>query len=110
MSRGLYQAARQSHSMNYNDETDTDYVPWICLAVSIVAQAESDYRSVLRGHFPYCENDSDTRLIGRASEYEEFFHSSWYEILTLDCVDPDYVIESSRQRKKKVFNKRYPKG
>ena len=107
--RTLYKAARKSKTMSEYQDYDNDYVPWICLGISIVAQAESDYRSILRGHVPYCANDHDTRLIGRASEYEDFFHSSWYKILTLDCVDSEDVIESSRKNKKRVFTKRYPK-
>lgn len=98
MSRGLYQAARQSHSMNYYDDTDTDYTPWIYLANAICAEAERDYRYALK-----------VNAKGDIRAKEKWFRGTWFQLLTLGNVDPEYVIETCRKNKKRVFTKRYPK-
>ena len=98
MSRGLYQAARQSHSMNYYDDTDTDYTPWIYLANAICAEAERDYRYALK-----------LNAKGDIRAKEKWFRVTWFQFLTLGRVDPEYVIETCRKNKKRVFTKRYPK-
>lgn len=79
-------------------QTDEDYEPWICLANAICAEAEREYRYALR-------LNADSSI--KASE--EWFRGAWFQFLTLGRVDPEYVIETCRKNKKRVFTKRYPK-
>ena len=61
--------------------------PYQSLANAIVAQAAGDYRYVLR---LLKRHPEDSRIQESVREYEGFFHSDWYGVLT--NVDPDYLI------------------
>ena len=62
------------------------------LANAIIEQAVCDYRSALRS----LKKHPDSRAaMKEAMELEEFFHSTWYEVLTQ--VDPDYLIDRLRK-------------
>ena len=52
-----------------------------------MAQAARDYLYILRllKHHP-----ADSEAWRKAREYERFFHSDWYSMLT--NVDPDYLV------------------
>ncbi len=52
------------------------------LANGIIEQAVKDYRDALR-------------RLKKHPDVEEFFHSSWYGVLTQ--VDPDYLIDRLRK-------------
>ena len=62
------------------------------LANAIVAQAAMDYLFILRllKHHPA---DSEARR--KAREYESFFSSDWYGMLT--DVDPEYLMEKLKK-------------
>ena len=62
------------------------------LANGIIEQAVKDYREVLRR---LKKHPDDKSAMKEAMELEEFFHSSWYGVLTQ--VDPDYLIDRLRK-------------
>ena len=66
--------------------------PYENLANAIVLQAVKDYRDALRR---LKKHPDDKAVMKEAMELEEFFHSSWYGVLTQ--VDPDYLIDRLRK-------------
>ena len=66
--------------------------PYQELANAIVLQAVKDYREALRR---LKKHPDDKAAMKEAMELEEFFHSSWYGVLTQ--VDPDYLIDRLRK-------------
>lgn len=65
------------------------------LANAIIAQAANDYRSAL-GRIKL--NRNDKKAMSEAMECENFFHSSWYGILT--NLDGDLLIKKLREEVK----------
>ncbi len=51
---------------------------WSSLAEAIVVQATKDYRTALRGLHLYPES---TKQLRQKHELEEFFRSSWFQML-----------------------------
>ena len=62
------------------------------LANGIIEQAVKDYRDALHR---LKKHPDDKAAMKEAMELEEFFHASWYGVLTQ--VDPDYLIDRLRK-------------
>ena len=71
--------------------------PYQELANAIVAQAARDYLFLLRllKHHP-----EDSEALKKALEYESFFRSDWYGMLT--DVDPEYLMEKLKKAVEKL--------
>lgn len=67
--------------------------PYQNLANAIVVQAAKDYRLVLHKQE---QHPSDKRIQKTVREYEAFFRSAWYEMLT--DVKPEYLLRRLRER------------
>ncbi len=62
------------------------------LANGIIEQAAKDYQEALRR---LKKHPDDKAAMKETMEIEEFFHSSWYGVLTQ--IDPDYLINRLRK-------------
>ena len=81
--------------------------PILNLAAAIVKAAVDDYVKTLRNLWSRNLNISRKRkLIIEKTELEEFFHSSWYEMLT--DIDPDFLVYQckilAKEKEKKQLN------
>lgn len=82
--------------------------PILDLAVGIVKAAVDDYVKTLRKLWSRNLDISRKRkLIIEKTELEEFFHSSWYEMLT--DIDPDFLVYQckilAKEKEKKAIER-----
>ena len=82
--------------------------PILDLAAAIVKAAVDDYVKTLRNLWSRNLNISRKRkLIIEKTELEEFFHSSWYEMLT--DIDPDFLVYQckilAKEKEKKAIER-----
>ena len=83
--------------------------PILNLAAAIVKAAVDDYVKTLRNLWSRNLNISRKRkLIIEKTELEEFFHSSWYEMLT--DIDPDFLVYQckilAKEKEKKAIERK----
>ena len=83
--------------------------PILDLAAAIVKAAVDDYVKTLRNLWSRNLNISRKRkLIIEKTELEEFFHSSWYEMLT--DIDPDFLVYQckilAKEKEKKAIERK----
>jgi hypothetical protein len=82
--------------------------PILDLAAAIVKAAVDDYVKTLRNLWSRNLDISRKRkLIIEKTELEEFFHSSWYEMLT--DIDPDFLVYQckilAKEKEKKAIER-----
>ena len=83
--------------------------PILDLAAAIVKAAVDDYVKTLRNLWSRNLDISRKRkLIIEKTELEEFFHSSWYEMLT--DIDPDFLVYQckilAKEKEKKAIERK----
>lgn len=83
--------------------------PILDLAAAIVKAAVDDYVKTLRNLWSRNLDISRKRkLIIEKTELEEFFHSSWYEMLT--NIDPDFLVYQckilAKEKEKKAIERK----
>ena len=83
--------------------------PILDLAAAIVKAAVDDYVKTLRNLWSRNLNINRKRkLIIEKTELEEFFHSSWYEMLT--DIDPDFLVYQckilAKEKEKKAIERK----
>ena len=86
--------------------------PYLDLAAAIVKTAADDYIKLLRKLWSKKPDLHQKRkLIVKKAELEEFFHSSWYEMLT--DIDPDRLMYQcklcAKEREKQAIERRNKK-
>lgn len=67
--------------------------PYENLANAIIVQAARDYMAALK---KLKKNPRNREAMSDAMKLEQFFHSSWYGVLT--TADPDYLIGELREK------------
>ncbi len=87
-----------SASLPWSDGSGPDYKgPYTELAASIVLQAVKDYMAVLHRSLRKGQTLNKKRqLLLERADFEEFFHSGWYEMLS--DIDPDRLIRACRDK------------
>ena len=86
--------------------------PYLDLAAAVVKTAADDYIKILRKLWSRkLELHQKRKLIVKKAELEEFFHSSWYEMLT--DIDPDRLMYQcklcAKEREKEAIERRNKK-